>query len=569
LTIRLPAHAATLSVLLMVNGCASVMSSRYSANKPGVNVGEAALQGGAGEVALQVADGILRDSPDNTTAREIKADALTLLGQYDQASVAYMALLAKDPNLVRANIGLGRIRLASDPAEAERLFQNVLRQEPKNLTALNNLGIARDLQGRHAEAQVAYHRALAIAPDQPSTEVNLALSLAMSGHGPEAISLLRARANEPGAAPKIRHDYAVVLALSGHREEAATILGETMNPSEVRQALDGVTGSQSATIHSLAPSLNDQSEIARAAINQPLPEAQAYAVPPDVIQPIPPPSGFGPGVLGSNVPPPSPPVVVQPWIAPGQSVSATNHAVDAASAVMTSPIPPSMARAMAAQGGAPDVGQGPGQITHTIVPAVIPMPSPTAPTIAGPPPATAFLPAARIAPPRVSPVAVAEAPATPPTPLPGKSPTVTTQPPARAVAVLHAAKAPSAPVTAASSDQTTARSAADAPTIMMADAVPSTPLTSRTAVIADPAADSALVQLVAAPSETAAEGEWRNLVHRFPDLLGHREPIVIRVDLGGRIYWRLRTGGFASTAEARAVCSHLHALRQDCFVPRS
>ena len=47
--------------------------------------------------------------------------------------------------------------------------------------ALNDLGIARDLQGRHTDAQTAYRSALGVDPDMRAAQVNLALSLAMSG----------------------------------------------------------------------------------------------------------------------------------------------------------------------------------------------------------------------------------------------------------------------------------------------------------------------------------------------------------------------------------------------------
>jgi hypothetical protein len=170
------------------------------------------------------------------------------LGDYDDAIPIYQGLLAKDPNSTRATIGMGRIKLTKDPAAAAALFEQVLRRDPKNLTALNNLGIARDLMGRHAEAQKVYHEALAINPDLDSAKVNLALSMAMSGQGPAAVQLLKAKATEPGAPLKVRHDYAVVLAMAGNRPEAERVLSENLSPDEIHQVLDTVTGT-----HTKAP----------------------------------------------------------------------------------------------------------------------------------------------------------------------------------------------------------------------------------------------------------------------------------------------------------------------------
>jgi Flp pilus assembly protein TadD len=198
--IRSSVRCAGLALLLTMNGCGnfgSTISSSTGARKPGVTVAEAALQGGSGQIALQVSEGVLRDSPHDTRALEIKADALTLLGDYDGATQVYQELLTKDPNSIRANIGMGRIKLTSDPTAAAALFQQVLVREPANVTALNNLGIARDLQGRHTEAQAIYRQTLAVSPDLSSAQVNMALSLAMSGQGAEAIHLMKATAEQP------------------------------------------------------------------------------------------------------------------------------------------------------------------------------------------------------------------------------------------------------------------------------------------------------------------------------------------------------------------------------------
>jgi Flp pilus assembly protein TadD len=244
LMIRSTARSAGVVILLAMNSCGSSTTSDLGTRPPGLSVAEAALQGGSAEIALQVSNGILRGAPNNIAALAVKGDALSLLGAHDQAETIFNALMKMDPNSVRANIGLGRIRLGKDPAAAESLFQTVLRHEPKNLTALNNIGIARDLLGRHADAQTAYRVALAANPDLDAARVNMALSMAMSGQAPAAVQLLRQRATEPGAPEKIRHDYAMVLAMAGNRAEAERILSQKLNQDEVRQALDNVPGTR-------------------------------------------------------------------------------------------------------------------------------------------------------------------------------------------------------------------------------------------------------------------------------------------------------------------------------------
>jgi Flp pilus assembly protein TadD len=242
--IRSTVRSAGLAILLTMNGC-GIVNSVTGSKTPGLTVAEAALEGGAGQIALQISDGILQESPNNTRAMEVKGDALSLLGEYDDAIAVFQALLAKDPDSVRANIGMGRLKLQKDPRAAEAMFQKVLNKDPQNQAALNNLGIARDLQGRHAEAQLTYRQVLAIDPNLDSAKVNMALSLAMSGQGPAAIELLRSEANRPGADMKVRHDFGVVLAMAGHRADAEAVLGENMGADQVRQVLDHIPGARS------------------------------------------------------------------------------------------------------------------------------------------------------------------------------------------------------------------------------------------------------------------------------------------------------------------------------------
>lgn len=214
-----------------------MLEREFSPSASGLNVADAALRGGSPQVALQVASGILASSPDNVFALAIQGDALTMLGRQDAAIGSFERALARDSTNTRAKLGLGRLRLGTDPAEAERLFLEVLQKEPRDTAALNNLGIARDLQGNHAGAQAAYRQALGLNPEMHAAQVNLALSLAMSGQGARALPLIQPLASAPGASRKMRHDYAAVLAMSGKRAEAEAILRADLTPEQVRQVL--------------------------------------------------------------------------------------------------------------------------------------------------------------------------------------------------------------------------------------------------------------------------------------------------------------------------------------------
>jgi hypothetical protein len=76
------------------------------------------------------------------------------------------------------------------------------------------------------------------------------------------------------------------------------------------------------------------------------------------------------------------------------------------------------------------------------------------------------------------------------------------------------------------------------------------------------------VQFAATGTEESANAFWQSLVRRFPELLGQRELSLIRFERHGTVFWRVRTEGFETFADARALCGRIHATGQACFVAR-
>jgi hypothetical protein len=113
-----------------------------------------------------------------------------------------------------------------------------------------------------------------------------------------------------------------------------------------------------------------------------------------------------------------------------------------------------------------------------------------------------------------------------------------------------------------------------APTPSAVSALPETrPARSRPAATNVPtAAGSAVsaggmqVQLGALDSEQAAMTEWQRLSKRMPDLLGSRQPAVVRADHDGKTIWRLRTGGFADIASATTFCTQIRSKGVGCAI---
>jgi Flp pilus assembly protein TadD len=207
--------------------------------QPTLHLAETALATGAPEIALRVTDELLARDPRDVAALDRRGDALVALGRPREAEVAFGTARGLRPDDAGAGIGLGRLRMAQDPAAAEQMFAAVAVANPHDGAALCDLGVARDLQGHHAQAQDAYRQALAAEPTSAAVQVNLGLSLALSGRSAEAVKLLRPLAAEPAATPRVRQDLALALALDGSREEATTLLAQDMPPDQARDAVSG------------------------------------------------------------------------------------------------------------------------------------------------------------------------------------------------------------------------------------------------------------------------------------------------------------------------------------------
>ncbi|MGH7155695.1 MAG: hypothetical protein ACREF3_17350, partial [Acetobacteraceae bacterium] len=127
-----------------------------------------------------------------------------------------------DPDL---GMALGRRLLHSDPAQAERIFLKVLTRSPRNAQALNDLGIARDVLGRHREAQAAYRAALTVSPELRAASINLALSLALDGDAAGAERAAGRLSGSPPANPAERADLAAVAALADKGAARSVVAG--------------------------------------------------------------------------------------------------------------------------------------------------------------------------------------------------------------------------------------------------------------------------------------------------------------------------------------------------------
>ena len=76
------------------------------------------------------------------------------------------------------------------------------------------------------------------------------------------------------------------------------------------------------------------------------------------------------------------------------------------------------------------------------------------------------------------------------------------------------------------------------------------------------------LQLAAFKSAETAKAEWARIQGNFPQFLAGQELDLQRIDLGDRgIFYRVRTGPFASVSTAKAACTHMRDNK--CIAPGS
>jgi hypothetical protein len=73
------------------------------------------------------------------------------------------------------------------------------------------------------------------------------------------------------------------------------------------------------------------------------------------------------------------------------------------------------------------------------------------------------------------------------------------------------------------------------------------------------------LQLAAVRSASDVPFEWHRLQARLPDLLAGRSLTVSQGEANDHPSWRLRTGGFASLADANALCLRIRMVGGKCL----
>ena len=353
--------AGFLILALTLAGCAQTQTQTQtpapatSANESSgvMNVVDAAIAGGDPSMALKVSQTVLASDPHNLDALYHEGAAYYAMNRCMDAIAVYKVALTVDQKSSEADVGIGRCLLRRDAVTAEQMFEAAVANDPDNASALNDLGIARDLQANHAGAQQAYQQALLLQPGSVSTEVNLGMSLALSGDGPDALQYLGPLATSQEATPKIREDYAAALVAAGRPDEARAVLAIDLPADGVQQLMADFA----LAISTPPPAASPTGAPAVSAPAAPAPiEAQPLATqvvaPPPVASAAPVPAAPGPAAPSPAAPSPAAPLQAVP--PPAAQADAGSPA--AAPAPAATPAPPVVVSTAAAPASAAPAG---------------------------------------------------------------------------------------------------------------------------------------------------------------------------------------------------------------------
>lgn len=152
-------------------------------------------------------------------------DALFAQKAYNEAADAFRTALALKSDDHTARRGLGEALVQSGRVQDGIMHLERALANGKKASLFNKIGVAHEIDGAPETAQAYFRSGLALHPDNIPLRNNLALSLALSGNYPEAVSQMRRVLEHPAANRRHRMNLAFVHGMSGDFEAAQLAVG--------------------------------------------------------------------------------------------------------------------------------------------------------------------------------------------------------------------------------------------------------------------------------------------------------------------------------------------------------
>jgi len=414
-----------------------------------------------------------------------------------------------------------------DPSMALSVSQSVLASDPHNTDALIHEGDAFYALGRCPAAEAAYNMALQSDPKSSPAETGLGRCLI--------------KTDPPGA------ERALVLAVQDDPGNAAAF-------NDLGIARD-LQGNFAGAVEPYQKALVDQPGMTAAEINLGLSLALSGQGPAAL-------QYLGPLATGQTATPKIREDYAAALVATGQIDEArhvlsidlapddVNKALDGFNAIIANAQPPLPSGQAPQPATAPQV-QTASVAAAPLTPAAAPPPAPAA---AAPPSVPASAPASTPAPAPTASSSDPDAAYSGPSPIPGAISSSTPD-----MSAPPADNSPAAPPPAGNAPKPIPPKL-----IVTAAAASPPPAAPEPAPAAASDSGSYEVQLGALPSQDAAQHAWDRISAASPALFGDKSPDIQMASVNGKTFYRLRTGSFASKAEAAKFCGEVSAAGNVC-----
>jgi len=197
--------------------------------RPHNNLGNALIESGRTEEAIEHYLQALRINPYSSEVHNNLADALSKLGQFQKAIDHYHEALRIQPDYVDAYNDLGNALInIGQVSDAIRHFNQALRLNPKFVPAYNSLSLALIRMGKTDEAVVQLQKALKINPNYVDAHVNLGGVLIGMGKNDQAVAHLRKALQITSDISKAHMNLGIALANTGQIENAVAHLRQAL-----------------------------------------------------------------------------------------------------------------------------------------------------------------------------------------------------------------------------------------------------------------------------------------------------------------------------------------------------
>ncbi|RCS21554.1 tetratricopeptide repeat protein [Phyllobacterium salinisoli] len=232
-----PFSCMILSVLLefFVASCATKPQVESLDLSPQFELSNQYFRAGSYDKACALLEQIAARYPASIEVALGLGNAYYRLGDYEKAEIFFRKANQLTPG-ISAKLGQAKVELVRNNAiNAQILYDQILREDPNNLEALNGLGVALDLAGQHDRARAMYEKAQVVNPLYKNAANNLALSLALDGQAYYAASRMTETYRSNTSNKTIRQNLALIQHLNGKIRDANTLATLDLSSNEAKR----------------------------------------------------------------------------------------------------------------------------------------------------------------------------------------------------------------------------------------------------------------------------------------------------------------------------------------------